>query len=87
MQIRARLAALILAAAFAGCADAARVTGPQQQPAGPSFNGTGWFGSGNRSDSTAAPTNSTTITSSTLEAPGDSALAAANGTGWFGSGN
>lgn len=89
MQIRTRLAVLVLAAAaaVAGCVDGASVTEPQMQPVGPSFDGTGWFGSGNRSDSTAPPTNSATNTSAPLAAPGDSGQAAVEGTGWFGSGN
>jgi hypothetical protein len=70
-KLAAALVAIILGAA--GCADANDVAGV---PAGPVFDGIGWAGSGNRSDSTKV---TTTTTSSGSESTA--------GIGFAGSGN
>lgn len=64
--------------AAAGCADAASVTAPPRNVAdSPSFDGGGWFGTGNRNDST------TTNPPATSQEP----RVTADGGGWFGTGN
>lgn len=85
MHIRTKLAAVLLVTAVtvAGCADApTSLTGPKLSPVGPAYDGTGWFGSGNRTgvDSTATTTNTT-------GAAAEGTTGTAAGTGWFGSGN
>ena len=68
----------------AGCADAAKITAPTRTvPGSSSFDvGGGWFGTGNRTDST------TTTTSAPAASQNEAELGtAADGGGWFGSGN
>jgi hypothetical protein len=71
------LACSIVAAA--GCADAASVTAPPRSAAEtPSFDGGGWFGTGNRTD-----TATTNPSANSEEEP----QVTAEGGGWFGTGN
>jgi hypothetical protein len=74
-KLTAVLIATVLGAA--SCADANDVTGV---PAGPVYDGIGWAGSGNRSDSTQV--NNTTTTSSEPDS-----IASPAGIGFAGSGN
>lgn len=76
-----KLTGIIICAitAAAGCTDPVRVTNPQQTSAGtPSFDGGGWFGTGNRTD--------TTTTNPTATSQGEPEVTA-DGGGWFGTGN
>jgi len=67
--------------AAGGCVDAASITAPPKiVTQSPSFDGGGgWFGTGNRTDST------TTTQSSTVQEEPE--IVTADGGGWFGSGN
>ena len=66
--------------AAGGCADAANVTAPPRIVAeSPSFSGGGWFGTGNRSDST--------TTNPIGTSQGEPEVVSADGGGWFGTGN
>jgi hypothetical protein len=66
--------------AIGGCADAESITAPPRMVSGtPAFDtGGGWFGTGNRTDSTA-----TTPSSSSQ----GGTVVTADGGGWFGTGN
>lgn len=85
MQNKTKLGAVLLTAAVAvgGCSDASSVTGPQHHPAGPAFNGIGWFGSGNRTGSDSTTTITETSTTPLSSSDGSSAA----GIGTAGSGN
>jgi hypothetical protein len=62
----------------AGCADSASITAPSRSAAeSPSFDGGGWFGTGNRTDST-----TTNPSATSQEEPH-----VTDGGGWFGTGN
>jgi hypothetical protein len=78
---RKRLAILVCTIfAAGGCADAANLTAPPRTVAeSPSFNGGGWFGTGNRTDSTTiAPTGTSQV---------EPKEGITDGGGWFGTGN
>jgi hypothetical protein len=65
--------------AAARCADAASITAPPRSPGEtPSFDGGGWFGTGNRTDSTTVDPSATS-----QEEP----KVTLDGGGWFGTGN
>jgi hypothetical protein len=77
MHLRNKLAAILMGsmlAAAAGCADEAHVTGPRTASDAPAYDGSGWAGSGNRTES-----DSTTAA--------DSISTGGRGSGWAGSGN
>lgn len=87
MQKSKTLIAILLCAltAAAGCGDAADVTAPSTSVAeSPLFDGGGWVGSGNRTDTTSTNPTSTSTPSgtSTEDDPGTG-----RGGGWVGSGN
>ena len=65
--------------AAAGCADAASITAPPRSAAeSPAFDGGGWFGTGNRTDSTTRNPSATSQEEPQLTADGG---------GWFETGN
>lgn len=92
MHLGKKLAAILMGsmlAAAAGCADG-DLTGPRVAPDTPSYDGSGWAGSGNRTESDS----STTISSGGSGWAGsgnftaaDSATTDGRGSGWAGSGN
>lgn len=73
-----KLTILACVLAVGGCADAASVTAPPRSGADSpaAFDGGGWFGTGNRSDSTSTPPQQQSEPQET-----------ADGGGWFGTGN
>jgi hypothetical protein len=75
-----RLTGILIACtlAAAGCADPVSLSGPGRTASGPTFDGIGWAGSGNRIE-TDSTTSFATGSSTTAEAP--------TGLGWAGSGN
>ena len=83
MQSTGKKLMILVCSIFAagGCADAATITAPPRTLAGsPSVDvGGGWFGTGNRTDST-----TTTQSGTSQEEP---EVVTADGGGWFGSGN
>ena len=71
-----------------GCADGADLTGPRLAPDGPAYDGIGWAGSGNRTDSVTSSGGGIGWTGSGSFVVVDSATAGAVvGSGWAGSGN
>lgn len=79
---------VVLSIGAAGCADGNKVVGPRRAaPDAPAYDGSGWAGSGNRSetDSTSAAAGIGWVASGNLTVT-DSATTQ-TGTGWAGSGN
>lgn len=82
-KLAAILVSIVLATA--ACSDAANVTAPRMQPGPASFDGIGWIGSGNRTDTTTTnPTATTTTTDTTTQQGSEEST---GGIGWTGRGN
>lgn len=92
MQLPKKLTGLLIITLLAssGCGDAASVTDARDSAdTAPAFDGIGWAGSGNRSDSTGTPTATSTGTASTGSGHSDtgSTTTTTQGIGFAGSGN
>lgn len=77
-----KLTGILIAGAIAasGCADPAGLTGPRRPVSEkPAFDGIGWAGSGNRTETDSTASSQSVTTTTTAEA--------ASGLGWAGSGN
>lgn len=87
MHIAKKLSAILFGCMLAaGCSDSAQMTEPRlQAPDAAAFDGIGWAGSGNRSDSTALQPAGTGSTGGGNLVGSDST--SFMGIGWAGSGN
>jgi hypothetical protein len=84
-----KLAAILIGSLFAAtaCADGTNITGQRVAPGAPAYDGSGWAGSGNRTDSTTTTTSDGSGWAGSGNLTATDSAATGRGSGWAGSGN